>query len=91
MVPVMTMRKMLEPSAAAVELTDVPLPLQLLGIILRIREKRRHMEHDFAVAERLVQRLDARLAKLRVQTSAIPGRKRGNKTRGNEDFSSFSL
>ena len=49
------------------------------------------MEHDFAVAERLVQRLDARLAKLRVQTSAIPGRKRGNKTRGNEDFSSFSL
>lgn len=31
------------------------------------------MEHDFAVAERLIQRLDARLTELRVQTSAVPG------------------
>lgn len=31
------------------------------------------MEHDLAVAERLVQRLDARLTELRVQTSTVPG------------------
>lgn len=31
------------------------------------------MEHDLAVAERLVQRLDARLTELRVQASTVPG------------------
>lgn len=50
----------------------MPLPLQLLRIVLRIREEGRHVEHDLAVAKRLVQRVDARLTKLRVQTSAVP-------------------
>jgi hypothetical protein len=34
------------------------------------------MEHDLPVAKCLVQRVDARLAKLRVQTSTVPNHQR---------------
>lgn len=63
---------------SAICLTNMPLPLQLLGIVLRIRKERRHMEHDLPVAKCLVQRVDARLAKLRVQTPTVPNHKRIN-------------
>ena len=62
----------------AICLTNMPLPLQLLWIVLRIRKEWRHMEHDLPVAKCLVQWVDARLAKLRVQTSTVPNHKRNN-------------
>ena len=51
--------------------TDVTLPLQLLRIVLRVRKQRRHVEHDFPVTERVVNRLDSRLSELCVQSSSI--------------------
>ena len=38
---------------------DVPLPLQLLRLALRVRQQRRNVEHDLLPPERLVQALHA--------------------------------
>ena len=52
--------------------TDMTLPLQLLGVVVRVGQQGSHVEHDLAIAKRLVQRLLARLTKLSVQTTSVP-------------------
>ncbi len=49
----------------------MPLPLQLLRIILSVGKKRCNVEHDLSVPERIVQRLAPRLPKLRVQSTTV--------------------
>lgn len=50
----------------------MPFPLQLLRIVLGVGQQRGNVEHDFPVAESVVQRLGASLAELRVQTATVP-------------------
>lgn len=52
-------------------LTNMPFSLQLLRIVIGVRQQRRHVENDLSVLKHLVNRLVAGLAELRVQTASI--------------------
>jgi hypothetical protein len=51
--------------------SDVAFPLQLLRIVFDERQQSGHVEDDLAASERLVQRVLARLAVLRVEAAAV--------------------
>ena len=50
--------------------SDVPLSLHVLLVFLRVRQERRHVEHDLSAFVILVDRLDACCIVLDVQTAA---------------------
>jgi hypothetical protein len=50
--------------------SNVPLALQLLRVVLRVREEGGDVEHDLAVVEALVQRVISSLAVLGVQAAS---------------------